>query len=695
MPPKPAYPYFLRRILPMNQPKTTSLLVILLVTAIALGFALYTDHAWEDYYITFRSSKNLATGHGLVFNHGDRLHTFTSPLGVLLPAVSYLLTLNSSDAGALWIFRLMSCAALCGAALLLLSIAREKNYARLSAFLIIGWLAMDSKTVDFSINGMETAFLVLFLAYALWAHLACPQKAWLHLGAAWAGLMWTRPDSFVYIGLVAAGFWLFNEPARTGVTRGKMLGLFLRAGLVTTALYLPWLLFAWGYYGTPVPHTIIAKSGIGEPRTAAGLVKTMLHLPFKAWGGTGSMEGTFLPAYFMMGGWPDYVIQFARGLAAVCSLLWLVPFLRVETRAASFAFFGAHAYLSYYPYFPFPWYLPTTTLLAIFCLGSLLAHVLDVAGQWQSASSASLRPRQIRGFATVVVLLLLTGTGWATWHSARLFAAQQKYVEDGNRRKIGVWLRDHAEPGDTVFMEPLGYIGYFSGLKTYDFPGMSSREMVATRIKEENLWTRIIARLQPNWLVLRPQEKHKLANENYALMTESYEVVQEFSVAEQLDRLDLLGLPYLKFDARFTVFKKRPNSTRYDLTKASSPFTFSEKYLAGLKVTFAHAPSTLVNEIPPEATRGLVQFGFEEGAYAPGDVRTDGATFSVELVDEETVTILASRTLDPVARPGDRGLQQFKFDLPARSARSKLALRISPGPNMSKDWTCWGDIEYR
>ena len=58
------------------------------VMLLALAFAGFTNHVWEDYYITYRSSKNLATGHGLVFNHGDRLHTFTSPLGVLLPIVA-------------------------------------------------------------------------------------------------------------------------------------------------------------------------------------------------------------------------------------------------------------------------------------------------------------------------------------------------------------------------------------------------------------------------------------------------------------------------------------------------------------------------------------------------------------------------------------------------------------------------------
>ena len=65
---------------------------------VALGFAIYTQHVWEDYFITFRCSRNLATGHGLVFTPGERLQSFTSPLGVLLPAGFSWLTDNQSEA---------------------------------------------------------------------------------------------------------------------------------------------------------------------------------------------------------------------------------------------------------------------------------------------------------------------------------------------------------------------------------------------------------------------------------------------------------------------------------------------------------------------------------------------------------------------------------------------------------------------
>ena len=58
-----------------------------LAAAIPIFFALYTRLAWEDFFITYRYSENLARGHGLVYNSGERVYGFTSPLNTLLPAL--------------------------------------------------------------------------------------------------------------------------------------------------------------------------------------------------------------------------------------------------------------------------------------------------------------------------------------------------------------------------------------------------------------------------------------------------------------------------------------------------------------------------------------------------------------------------------------------------------------------------------
>jgi len=73
--------------------------------AIPMLMAAYTDNAWEDWYITFRASQNLAEGHGLVFTEGQRVHTFTSPIGVLVPAGMSYLVGSEQERLALWLYR--------------------------------------------------------------------------------------------------------------------------------------------------------------------------------------------------------------------------------------------------------------------------------------------------------------------------------------------------------------------------------------------------------------------------------------------------------------------------------------------------------------------------------------------------------------------------------------------------------------
>lgn len=649
-------------------------------------FALHTDHAWEDYYITYRSSRNLAEGHGLVFNLGDRLHTFTSPLGVLLPALASKLTGTHSDAGALWVFRVLSAAALGGAAWLLTRALQRRGLPWLGVVLPGAWLVTDAKVLDFTINGMETAFMLLFLAYAVWSHLRADEdgRDWRHLGAAWAGLMWTRPDSFVYIGLFAGGCWLFNEGGNSGRSRGALLKEYFRAGVLTTALYAPWLIFCTVYYGTPVPHTITAKGGISDPHTLAGLLETAIKLPYLAWTRFTSVEGSFLPSYYMLGGWPETAIVAARAVATLAMLVWLLPGVPRFSRAASLTFFGAHVYLTYFPYFPFPWYVPNATVFAALAL-------TGVAG---TIAGARLRP--VRWGAVALAVVAIGGAAWLTFSVARQVRVQQRLIEDGGRRQVGEWLRAHASASDTVFMEPLGYIGYFSGLKTYDFPGMSSREMVEARRLLGADWAPLILYLQPSWVVLRPREIERVNRTLPQLLSTCYEVASRFDASDALAREDIRGKPYLEHDAAFVVFRRvRPMRHDADFAAVAGPFGWSYTGIDGQEVVSLHAPALMIVKVPPGAARVVARFGFLPGAgEAPN--ATDGATFTVVHVDGRERRELFSRGLLPTTQTADRHLQDLELELPAgRSPGAVLVFRIYGHRTSDKDWTVWTKPVFR
>jgi len=83
--------------------------------------------------------------------------------------------------------------------------------------------------------------VLLGFAYAFWAMFGSSTRAWLHLGVAWGCLMWTRPDSFIYISLFTGAVFLFNQLDVTGRTRAGWLQIFLRAAPVAALVYLPWV----------------------------------------------------------------------------------------------------------------------------------------------------------------------------------------------------------------------------------------------------------------------------------------------------------------------------------------------------------------------------------------------------------------------------------------------------------------------
>ncbi len=509
---------------------------------VSLAFAAFTAHVWEDYYITFRASLNLATGHGLVFQPGERVHSFTSPIGTLLPALFALGGGEDVALRALWLLRCTSALAL-GLALWLTlrTWLREGLYAGAVAAIGAAWV-LDPKIVDFSMNGMETAFMVFFVAFT-WHVFVTGARLW-PCAVACTGLQWTRPDGCVFFAAIALAWMLFGARA-AGFDLRQRLGRVAGAIALGVVLYLPWLIFAWSYYGSPVPHTILAKSqhlALGESVTRLALY------PWRLLFGDVPLHHVYSPAYFFLGGWPEALAWPARLLAVGAALAWLWPRVPRGGRIASFACFLGGFYVTYIP--PFPWYYPAWQTLGWIAWAYLLHALWETrpAAGWAASLPASVA----RVSAALIIVLQATLLGCAAWQ----MRTQQALIETGHRREIGLWLKAQARPGDRVFLEPLGYIGYFSGLKMLDFPGLSSPEVVAARRAGHRSYAQVIAALQPDWVVLRPAEGQLVFNEIPSLR-QQYDIARVFDTRGKVDAIPILpGRGYLHFDAIFLVYRR-------------------------------------------------------------------------------------------------------------------------------------------
>jgi hypothetical protein len=538
--------------MPVSAPLAPSLIAAVVAALVTTGYVLATNHIWEDYFITFRHSQNLAAGHGLVFQPGERVHGFTSPLGVLLPAGFAVAFGSDSYEPALLAFRIVSIAAFSAAVGVLVAAARRSGLAWpfVAAFGL--FLATEPKSVAFATNGMETAFVLLFLAVGLAAAANPTDRSWVMSGLAWAGLMWSRPDGVVPICGLAVGT-LATAPAGL---RSTSAGL-ARSAVLAAAIYLPWIGWAWWYYGSPIPHTILAKASHGE---AAGITAWLSALPAKLLalppGYLTSGSALFEPIYHVLGGWPGWVPWFGTTGTILASTAWLVPGTCRLGKTAAAVFITGTIYLHLlYGGFAYPWYMPPFAwagIVAALCglsAATALATARLAGARWPALATGGI---VVAAFAVQAFLLLAT---------TRQIRVQQREIEFGTRKKLGEWLASHVAEDDAIYTECLGYLGYFSGRRIDDYPGLVSPRVVAAKRTAGSDYTKLAVALRPAWIVARTHEARSLAAVPGFLA--GYEPAFVIDAGERLSsHAGMPGIDYLLHDSRFIVLRRKDVAVR-------------------------------------------------------------------------------------------------------------------------------------
>ena len=212
-------------------------------------------------------------------------------------------------------------------------------------------------------------------------------------------------------------------------------------------------------------------------------------------------------------------------------------------------------YLTDVAAYRYPWYFPNAAILGILVFAHVVQDGVDFAQRLKNKRAAL--SRALTNLVRAVAALGLSITLLTAAASAYQFRVQQRELEEGGRKQIGLWLRRNAASrADSVFLEPLGYIGFFSQLKMLDYPGLCAPEVVAVEKRLHSArQADIIAELRPDWLVLRPVEIPEI--EQTIPLTQLYSPARTFDASERLKAYRWLpGRPYLEFDQTFVVFKR-------------------------------------------------------------------------------------------------------------------------------------------
>src|SRR5262249_48089713 len=131
---------------------------------------------------------------------------------------------------------------------------------------------------------------------------------------------------------------------------------------------------------------------------------------------------------------------------------------------------------SYFVYMTraYPWYFPPVTMLgAIAFTRAATSFAFD-------GTTPHVTFHVRKAFVATTFLVLAVCNIVLFWPMLQIQRVSQTEVEAG-RTTIGKWLKENARATDSVYLEPLGYVGYFSGLHMDDFPGLVSPKVVGIR----------------------------------------------------------------------------------------------------------------------------------------------------------------------------------------------------------------------
>jgi arabinofuranosyltransferase len=407
-----------------------SLVLVSVVLAQAwLKFYSYQD----DAFIFFRYADNVLRGNGLVFNPGERVEGFSSPLWLaLLIACGALGVVPVHAAGIL--------GTTASVATVLLSLRDARRCWFPGSWLPPVALVLFFPFVAWSVSGMETA-LFTALVWGAMSGLRVARAQGRPLGRdvafCLAAAVLTRPEAaMVIVALMVDELATTRGPLRSlrnAIVRFRWLFPAVLAGLCLEV-------FRLAYYGDLVPNTAYAKLGLSGAHIRLGLLYLL----------------GFVAAAPMV--WPALLLPILRSkvpgaiAAAVLALLWSLHLLSVG---------GDH-----FAYFRF--LIPLVPLL--FALG---AQGLDAL--WARLSgSIGPRRRAVLGLGLGLAVLVAVVCAAPDPTPGR---PQRGFDWTLASAKLGLRMAAVLPPSTLVALPHIGAFGYYSRLPVLDLLGLVDREL--------------------------------------------------------------------------------------------------------------------------------------------------------------------------------------------------------------------------
>jgi len=415
--------------------------VVVALVAFAAASLPFVHWIPDDAYISFEYARNLAQGHGLVFNAGERVEGFSNLLWTLLLAGIGRLGADIATWAPL------------------LALAFGFGAVALFVRILAGWLAANHPATPlllgcsaivagfffplafYASSGLETPFYLccvlagtaLYLRGRLENHPASHALAIL----AWLAAALTRPEAILFL--------LVNSAltARHGDRRARWL---TAAALVVYAVV--WLV-KFRYYGLWLPNTYYAKPGAAVGY-AAPIFRGLAYL---------------LRFFAKSGLWlilPFAVMRPPRGRSrarAIHSYLWMIVFIQ----CGFIVFVGADVLR--FDRFTIPFVLPLVALAAV------------------SGQSRLRRDRGPARLAVVALTLVIVALNVGQSYLANRKYCIHDWMHATALRRTGEMIHDMQIGQGVIVANEIGAIRYYGGMPVVDMLGLTDRTVSRIRFE--------------------------------------------------------------------------------------------------------------------------------------------------------------------------------------------------------------------
>ena len=412
----------------------------LLITRLASTVAI--PFAAEDAYITFRYARNFAGGHGLIYNPDERVFGFSSPVWTLWSALGFRFGAPPVE----WT-RVTGVAADL-VTLLVVTTLLWRHASRTAAWCFAYFFVMWPYFGAVSMSGMETPLMLMLIALSAFG--TDRNAPWTGVAIGLLGLV--RPEGLASaVVLMVWATW-----------RSRMVALGIIAAGVAAL---------WAYFGSPVPQSVLAKSALyGTP------------------GPWGAKHWWQWVTPLVPGAFPDVaevthllMLVVVSAPAAVLGALHLREHLRSGLAAAIAACLVVWVGYVILGVAYFWWYL----LVPLVGFALLAAVGL---------------PHVVRGRALYVSSALMIASLWTLAPKLYIGRAQNEYYAFARAAEM---LRANAAPGQKVFLEPIGMIGFAAPVVVIDEIGLVTPEVARRRLQGPGWYSDLVAQERPDWLIVR------------------------------------------------------------------------------------------------------------------------------------------------------------------------------------------------